>query len=228
MPQKVHIYAWTIIAVGVFIAACAGISWRPDDPAATLVCLVLAMLASTFKIKLPGLTGTISPSFVFVLVAVGQLSFAETVFIGAAAALVQSLWRPKVQPSRLQLGFNCATLAIAGGLAHGVAHGLFSASVVIPNGLPLMVSGLVLLVTNTMLVAIILCLIQKSPLYKAWRSIQLWSVPYYVAGGVLAHVWAQAPLTSSISVAILAVMSTYLLSISYRGFVGMVGAQASA
>lgn len=67
MPQKAHIYAWTIIAVGVFIAACAGISWRPDDPAATLVCLVLAMLASTFKIKLPGLTGTISPSFVFVL-----------------------------------------------------------------------------------------------------------------------------------------------------------------
>ena len=228
MPKKAHIYAWTIIAAGVFIAACAGISWRPDDLAATLVCLALAVLASTFKIKLPGVTGTISPSFVFVLVAAGQLSFAETVFIGAAAALVQSLWRPKVQPRPLQAAFNCATLAIAGGLAHGVAHGLLSAPVIIPNGLPLMVSGLVLLVTNTMLVAIILCLIQKSPLYKAWRSIQLWSVPYYLAGGVLAHVWTQVPLTSSISVAILAVLSTYLLSISYRGFVVMAGAQASA
>lgn len=226
MPKNAHIYAWTVIAVGVFIAVCAGISWRPEDPAATLVCLVLAMLASTFKIKLPGVKGTISPSFVFVLVAAGQLSFAETVVIGATAALVQSLWRAKVQPGRLQAGFNCATLAIAGGLAHG-ARGVLSAPVLIPNGLPLMVSGLVLLVTNTMLVAIILCLIQKSPLYTAWQSIQLWSVPYYIAGGVLAHVWAQAPLKSNISVAILAAISTYLLSISYRGFVGMAGAQAS-
>ena len=227
MPKQAQIYSWTIIAVGVFIAACAGYSWRPDDPSATLVCLVLAMLASTFKIKLPGVHGTIAPSFVFVLVAASQLSFSETVFIGASAALVQSLWRRKTQPNWLQTGFNCATLAIAGGLAHGVTHGLLSAPVGIPNGLPLMVSGLVLLVTNTILVAIVLCLIQKSPLSMAWRSIQLWSVPYYIAGGILAHVWAQVPLASSISVAILAVMSTYLLSISYRGFVGMAGSQVS-
>ena len=117
MSTQAQIYAWTVIAVGVFIATCAGISWRPEDPTATLVCLVLAMLASTFKIKLPGVTGTISPSFVFILVAAGQLSCAETVFIGAGAALVQSLWRPRVQPTRVQTAFNCGTLAIASGLA---------------------------------------------------------------------------------------------------------------
>ena len=221
MPRQALIYGWAIVAVGVATAAGAALSWSSRDAASLLVCLALAVLASTFKIKLPGVTGTISPAFVFVLVAAEQLSFPETVAISAASALVQSLWRARVRPSILQAAFNAAALTIAGGLAHGVAHGLLAARNGIPAVVLLAVSGLVLLVSNTLLVAIILCLIRETPLYKAWQAIQLWAVPYYLAGGVLANVWAQTPLGESALVGVLAAMSVYLLSLSYRGFVGL-------
>ena len=224
MPKKALIYAWAIVAVGVTTAACAALTWSSRDAASMLVCLALAALASTFKIKLPGVTGTISPAFIFVLVAAGQFGFSETVAISAAAALVQLLWKPKARPSFLQAAFNAATITIAGGLAHGVAHGLLAGRNGIPAVVPLAVSGLVLLVTNTLPVAMILCLIRETPIYKVWRAIQLWAVPYYLAGGVLANVWAQAPLADGALVAVLAAISVYLLSLSYRGFVRLAGA----
>lgn len=84
-----------------------------------------------------------------------------------------------------------------------------------PGVSPLAVAGLVLLVTNTVLFSGILCLLREAPLHTAWRAIQVWAVPYYLAGGLLANVWSQAPLTA-LWVAALAAVSAYLLSVSYR------------
>lgn len=70
-----------------------------------------------------------------------------------------------------------------------------------------------------MAVSLILCLLREVPLYTAWQAIQFWAVPYYLAGGILATVWAQAPLTAA-TVAVMAATSAYLLSLSYRAFAG--------
>ena len=162
------------------------------------------------------MTGTISPAFVFVLVAASQLGWTETVAISAVSALVQSTWRPKNRPSVLQVCFNTATLTIAGGLTHGVAHGLMEARAGAEHILFLAVAGLVLLVTNTLLVSTIICLTTAAPLESVWRRIQTWAVPYYLAGGALASVWAQSQLASGAWVAVMAALSVYLLSICYR------------
>jgi hypothetical protein len=106
MPKNALIYAWTVTALGVIVAASTAMLWQPRDTPAFLMSLGLALLASTLKVKLPGLTGTISPGFVFLLVAVARLSWSETVAIGVASALVQSLWRAKRRPANLQIGFN--------------------------------------------------------------------------------------------------------------------------
>ena len=226
MNKPAQIYAWTVAALGFVTLVTALSTWRSQDPATAIACLALAAVASTFKIKLPGLTSTISPSFVFVLVAAGQLSFAETVFIGAVGAIVQSLWRPKTRPKALQVAFNCATITIASGFAYGVTHGLpLYASFSTSSGIPLMISGLVLLIANSLLVAVILCLIQKLPLRNSWQSIQVWAVPYYLSGGVLAQLWCQVPLGASLSFVVLAAISAYLLTSSYRGIVGMLHIQ---
>ena len=105
-------------------------------------------------------------------------------------------------------------MAISGGLAHRMTWalvGMRRADVVI-----LGVAGVALLVTNTLIVSTIICLVKEAPFEIVWRSLQLRAVPYYLAGGVIASVWARAELTSLSGVALLAAISVYLLSICYR------------
>ena len=79
----------------------------------------------------------------------------------------------------------------------------------------LAVSGVVLLVINTLMVSAILCLLKDAPLSTVWRSLQPQAVPYYMAGGLLAGVWSRADLTGS-SVALMAAVSVYLLALCHR------------
>jgi hypothetical protein len=214
MARNTLIYAWSVIAAGTAVAASAVLLWQPKDIAAFAVCLGLALLASTFKVKLPTADGTISPGFVFLLVAIGMLGWSETVAIGVASALVQCLWRRNTRPDALQVCFNAAAMAVAGGLTYGVAHGLAQSAS--EPMLFLAVAGVVLLVTNTLLVAAIVCLIKNAPLYTVWRLLQPRVIPYYLAGGVLAGVWSRADLTTSAGVAVMAAVSAYLLSLWQR------------
>jgi hypothetical protein len=78
------------------------------------------------------------------------------------------------------------------------------------------VAGVLLLVTNNLIVATIICLVRKAPFETVWRSLQLRAVPYYLAGGVLATVWGQAESTKSAGIAVLAAISVYLLNLCYR------------
>lgn len=99
------------------------------------------------------------------------------------SGIVQCLWRPKVRPSALQVAFNGATMAISGAVAGALATAT-------PARLAelLGTADIALLLTNTLLVSTVLCLIKEAPFSSVWRSFQLWAVPYYLAGGVLASI----------------------------------------
>lgn len=224
MPKHAFAYALAVCAAGALVAANAAFLWQSGDTAALLVYLGLAALASTFKVRLPELPGTISPGFVFLLMAVARLSWSETVAIGVVSALVQSLWRAKRRPTTLQIGFNVAAMAISGGLAHAVSHGLTQTGGDAVSMLA--VSGVVLLVANTLIVSAILCLLKDAPLVTVWRSLQPQAVPYYMAGGLLAGVWSRVDITGS-GVVLMAAVSVYLLGLCYRGTVERVGPSCS-
>ena len=49
MTKHALIYAWIIIAVGTTVLGCAALQWQSSNAAAFMVCLGLAVFASTFK-----------------------------------------------------------------------------------------------------------------------------------------------------------------------------------
>src|SRR5690349_16746069 len=90
---------------------------------AKFICyLLVAVLASRLKVNLPGITGTMSVNFLFILLGLLELSFAETLVLGLAAILVQCLYRNR--PSTLQLAFNICASAFSIALAYSVYHAL--------------------------------------------------------------------------------------------------------
>src|SRR5882757_3375054 len=94
-----RIYIWSIIALGtaIFIGSPALDPHLPDA-ARFFQFLVLAILASTFKIRLPGMNGNISLNFVIFLIGIRSLTLTETVLMASIATVVQAFWRPKSRP----------------------------------------------------------------------------------------------------------------------------------
>jgi hypothetical protein len=145
-----------------------------------------------------------------------MLSWSETVVIAVASGLAQSLWRPQKPPNWLQFGFAAGTMAIASGVTYGVTWGLVAMGGVGGMVVILGIAGVVLLVTNTLIVSTILCLVREGPFEVVWQSVQRRDVPYYLAGGVMANIWAQAKLTAPTGIAVLAAISVYLLNLCLR------------
>jgi hypothetical protein len=215
MTKSALIYAWTIVSIGILVLFCAAFNWQTTDGGGWLVCVGLAAFASTLKVRLPKLTGTLSPGFVFLLVSLATLSWTESVVLAAVCGAVQSLWRPKTRPGALQVGFNVSVMAIAAAVTLAMARFLSATAGGDMLVVVLCVAGVTLLVSNTLMISAILCLLKEAAFPTVWRSLQLWAVPYYLAGGILATAWAHTRLNAHPGLTILAAISVYLLSVCY-------------
>src|SRR5579883_2421747 len=116
MPKSAKFYIYGVIAVGTALFTGSLATWAPQRPSNWLLYLALAMLASSLKLRLPGLTRTYSLSFLFLLFGIGRYSLPEVLIAGCAGALVQSVCNTKKRPTLVQVLFNMANLAISTGL----------------------------------------------------------------------------------------------------------------
>src|SRR5437879_6834895 len=122
MPTRAKTFIALAIVPGLMMLALGISHWESDDPVRFTIYLLLALIASTLKVRLPGLTGTMSLNFLFILIGVSQLSSSETLLVGAIATAMQCVWRVKVRPSIPQVLFNIESLTIAITSAHFIYH----------------------------------------------------------------------------------------------------------
>src|SRR5579872_4202466 len=67
--------------------------WRSDHPWLYIGFLTAALLTSAMKVSLPGIKGTISVGYIFVLFSITSFSLPETTVLAVAACLAQCLWK---------------------------------------------------------------------------------------------------------------------------------------
>src|SRR5215472_5973628 len=88
--------------------------WQSQDPTRFVCYLLVALLASGLKVQLPGIDGTMSVNFLFILLGVLELSLPETLVIGCAASLTQSVWQLRGRLDPVKVLFNvCGMMANA-------------------------------------------------------------------------------------------------------------------
>src|SRR5437870_1774429 len=95
MPTQAKGYISGTIFVGLLLLAAGLWGWTSTGLLRYLSFLLLALFASTQKFRLPGIRGTMSAAFVFVLIAIADFSFGETMVMACSTALVQSLWKAR-------------------------------------------------------------------------------------------------------------------------------------
>lgn len=191
MPGNARVYITLVSAAGIGAVAYALLDspWT-HDLFRFATYLLLSLLAGALKLRLPGLTGTMSIGFIFVLLGIAELRLPETMLIACASVIVQCLWRAKPRPSPVQLLFGVS--AVAASLLPVYQCSNFvrwhwhadSAPIV------LAVATCLYFLSNSLLVAGVLSLVKKEPLRAVWRQCYLFAFPYYLLGGGLVALMA--------------------------------------
>ena len=191
MSRLARLYIALVIATGATCFAAAMASWSPFDVGRYVGYLAIALVASKLKVQLPGITGTMSVNYVFVLLAIFDLSYPETILLACLATLVQTPWRRLV--NAIHATFNCTSQAIAatgGYLAYHLGERF-------GHLLPLTIaaSASVYFVLNSVSIAGVVSLTEHKRLFRTWKECYFWSFPYYLMGAALAAAVSYTHLT---------------------------------
>ena len=115
-------YISLVVASGTVILLMAARWWSSASLKQIAALLCVALFASTMKVRIPGVTSTISPNFAFLLLAITFFSFSQAIAVALGAALVQSFWGAKSRPRMVQVLFNAAALVLSSAFAFVTSH----------------------------------------------------------------------------------------------------------
>ncbi len=181
MSAQTKLFVGITVAIGFTVLCSACWHWHSDDLTRFLCYLAVAVLASGLKVQLPGIDGTMSVNFLFILLGVVELSLPETLVIGCSATLVQSVWQARNKLDPIKVVFNVfGMMANAGALCYATYHRLDAVMVAKP--VLLMVAALVFFLANTLPVSVVIALTETKSVRKVWSECYFWSFPYYMVG----------------------------------------------
>jgi hypothetical protein len=191
VPANTKVYISLVSAAGIAAMAYAFLDppW-PHDLFRLFTYLLLSLLAATLKLRLPGLTGTMSIGFVFVLLGISELTLPETMLIACAGVVVQCLWRAKTRPAPVQVLFSVSAAATSLALAYGFSQLVRTQLRAESVSIVLAVATCIYFIANSLLVSGVLSLVKREPLRVVWQQCYLFAFPYYLLGGAVAGLMA--------------------------------------
>src|ERR1700732_420812 len=157
MSVQTKAFVGITASLGAFVLGFALCHWQSADLSRFVCYLAVAVLASGLKVQLPGIDGTMSVNFLFILLGVMELSLPETLVIGCTASLVQSVWQARNRLDPIKVIFNVVgMMATAGYLTYFSYHLLESRYGAKP--ILLMAAALVFFFANTLPISVVIAL----------------------------------------------------------------------
>jgi len=194
------------------------VRWQTQAWPQLLLLSAAAAVSSRLKVKLPGMTSSMSGNLPVILLAVTQGLFGG-LLVAIVAAIAQS-YSGGNQTKPLQFVFNACTLLNAAGLAYLAYHSRIFGARASTHTMDLVLAAATYFVANTMPVASIIGLTEGGNPFALWHKVFLWSFPNYVIGAGLTAI---ASMFSPISgLATVATLLAVLLAVyqSYKMYVG--------
>src|SRR5208283_1288793 len=186
---------------------------------AEFICyLGIAILASRLKVTLPGITGTLSVNFLFILVGIAELSYAEAITLGAVSMLAQSFYPDR--PGAIQLTFNVCAGAVSTALAFFIYHNGLANELIASRPLILCLAASTYFVVNAGCIAAVISFTEGRPLRKILVDCYFWSFPYYLVGAGIAGAISWFNRTFNWETSLLFVPAMYVIYRSYRLYLG--------
>jgi len=142
-------------------------------------------VAARLRIKLPGVTGTMSVNLPFILVAAAEMNTAEALAVGFISTFFQCLPKGK-KLNLMQAAFNCSTITLAVAATRFIYSAPSVASAVSSPSLRLAIAAAGYALANTVPVAIVIGLTEAVNTLRTWLEMLQLSFPYLVASAGIA------------------------------------------
>ena len=218
MSAAPRLFIAVVVICGTAVLTYSVMHGQSLNPLKFFCYLVIALAASRLKVNLPGITGTMSVNFLFLLLGVLELSLSEAMALGCAAVVVQCFDRDRPVP--IQVAFNVCSTALAIAVTFVAYH--FSAlhrAINNPSTL-LFLAATIYFVANTLPVAAVISLTERRSLRKIWSDCYFWSFPYYLVGAGVAGMMSWLHGFTDWQTSLLTLPVVYLIYRSYRLYLG--------
>jgi len=216
MPGSAKLFIAATGILGLILTAVAVVQWQSQNLKHFVAYLLLAMAASTLKVRLPGFSGNISPNFLLLLVGVADFRFSEVVVMAFAAILVQSLWKSRLNSKLVRVAFNISAVIASISAAYWIPRYILSAL----NQHSLLVlmasASCIYFAVNTLLVTMVVSLVEQKSHADQWWQCYLWSFPYYVAGAAVASMVSFSNRSAGWTASLLVLPVMLLVYLYYR------------
>ncbi|MGC2325468.1 MAG: HD domain-containing phosphohydrolase [Candidatus Sulfotelmatobacter sp.] len=199
--------------------------WQSADLTRFLCYLAVALLASVLKVQLPGIDGTMSVNFLFILMGVMDLSLAETLVIGCAATLLQSIWHLGKRLDPVKVIFNVAGMMANASALTYVSYHWLAARVGGNKPILLMVAALVFFFANTLPISVVIALTEGKSARRVWAECYFWSFPYYLVGAAAVGLVGVVNQQAGWATSLLVLPLIYWVYRSYRLYLGRLEAE---
>jgi diguanylate cyclase (GGDEF)-like protein/putative nucleotidyltransferase with HDIG domain len=218
MSAAPRLFIGVVVVCGTAVLTYSVLHGRSENPLKFFCYLVIALAASRLKVNLPGITGTMSVNFLFLLLGVLELSLSEAMALGCAAVVVQCFDRDR--PIPIQVAFNVCSTALAIAVTFAAyRYSLTHRAVSNPSTL-LFLAACVYFVANTLPVAAVISLTERRSLRKIWADCYFWSFPYYLVGAGVAGMMSWLHGFTDWQTSLLTLPVVYLIYRSYRLYLG--------
>jgi diguanylate cyclase (GGDEF)-like protein/putative nucleotidyltransferase with HDIG domain len=220
MPLRAKLFIGLTSSIGLVLFVHAMGQWHSESLWRFACYFVVALLASRLKVQLPGIDGTMSVNFLFILLGILELSFPETLVLGCASTLVQCVWHVQKRPDPAKILFNVfSMMASAIVLSHFVYRHL---EVFVGSGTPLLlvITSLVYFLANTLPVSFIISLTEGKSCKQVWAECYFWSFPYYLVGAAVVFVVGWLNRHAGWQASLLVLPVVYWVYRSYRLYLG--------
>ena len=183
---------WSVAYIGLVSAAGAAtlgyslLRWQTQDWTRYVFYCAIAFIASRMKVSLPGVTGTMSMNFLFVLLGIAELSLGETMVMGCLAMLVQCLLATKQRPRPVQVLFSVSSMACSILAAYAGYHSQLVFLHTLEKPMMLLVAAGLFFLINTFSVALVIALTEGKSVWGVWHDSYLWSFPNYLVAAAVA------------------------------------------
>jgi putative nucleotidyltransferase with HDIG domain len=222
MHEKANVRGFVALtALGAIACVAAGVSRHNFSGVNEFLCyLAVMLLASSLKVSVPGINGTLSVSFVFLLIGILEMTYVETLILAVTSVLVQSYWRPAKPLRPIQTIFNLSQVIVATSAAFAAFRLVRAFS---PRGetlFGLTWAAIVYFAFNTSAMSAIIALSEKRAFRKVWQAGYLWSFPQYLIGAAVAAVVGYYNNRTGWQISLLTLPVIYAIYRSYCLYVG--------
>jgi diguanylate cyclase (GGDEF)-like protein/putative nucleotidyltransferase with HDIG domain len=220
MSFRAKAYLAVIISGGAAVAAWELVHWRPEHLIQIAAFAVIMILGAVMKIHLPGINGTMSVHFLFLLVGISRLDSAAALLAGVSGVIVQCFWKTRTRPKLIQVAFNAANTALAIRFAWLVYHAPIWGHPDLGSAFQVAAMAATFFVFNTGPIALVISLTENKPVARIWTECYFWCFPYYMLGATLAGFFNYVSDRLGWQTALLSFPAIYVTYVAYRLYLG--------